>query len=199
VNSFFVSYARYLRACLFVLLGFGFCAVSAEDLTNPSFVEESPIIAASSYKLGAGDVISIRVYGAEELSFDSLRLTDAGTFSFPFLGEVQAAGKTTTALEASLVEGLKGGYFVSPQVSVTLIEYRPFFVKGEVKNPGSYPYQPGLTLRKAITLAGGLTPLASQRRITVIHEGDPDHKPERVSLDAAIKPGDIIDIGQGLF
>jgi len=154
---------------------------------------------ASTYKLGAGDVISIRVYGAGDLSFESLRLTDAGTFSFPFLGEVRAAGKTTTALAVALTDALKGGYFVSPQVSVTLIEYRPFFVKGEVKKPGSYPYQPGLTLRKAITLAGGLTPLASSRRITVIHEGDPDQKPEKASMDAAIKPGDIIDIGQGLF
>lgn len=200
MNLFVVSYARCLRACLLILLGFGFCAVSAEEMADPSFAPAAaPALAASSYRLGAGDVISIRVYGSEDLSFESLRLTDAGTFAFPFLGEVHAAGKTTTALAATLVEGLKGGYFVSPQVSVTLIEYRPFFVKGEVKSPGSYPYQPGLTLRKAITLAGGLTPLASQRRISIIHEDDPDQKAERATLDSEIRPGDIIDIGQGLF
>lgn len=200
VNSFVVSWAHYLRACLFVLLGFAFVgAAAAETATDPVVPQDTPELGASTYKLGAGDVISIRVYGSPELSFESLRLTDAGTFSFPFLGEIQAAGKTTRALEGILVEGLKGGYFVSPQVSVTLIEYRPFFVKGEVKQPGSYPYQPGLTLRKAITLAGGLTPLASPRRMSIIHESDPDQKPEKATLDTVIMPGDIIDIGQGLF
>jgi len=200
VNSFVIPCARTLWACFFLLL-LSFAAF-ADSSANPVAeipAEEIMALEASTYKLGAGDVISIRVYGADDLSFESLRLTDAGTFSFPFLGEVRAAGKTTTALAGALTEALKGGYFVSPQISVTLIEYRPFFVKGEVKNPGSYPYQPGLTLRKAITLAGGLTPLASSRRITVIHEGDPDQKPEKASMDAAIKPGDIIDIGQGLF
>jgi len=199
VNSFVVPYARSLWAFLFLLMGVVALADSAATSSVDIPPEEIMALEASTYKLGAGDVISIRVYGSEDLSFESVRLTDAGTFHFPFLGEVRAAGKTTTALAATLTEALKGGYFVSPQVSVTLIEYRPFFVKGEVKNPGSYPYPPGLTLRKAITLAGGLTPLASSRRITVIHEEDPDQKPQKATMDTAIKPGDIIDIGQGLF
>lgn len=182
-----------------MLLSLGAYAESPVGVTEDLATGGDSLVEASSYQLGAGDVISIRVYGSEDLSFERLRLTDAGTFSFPFLGEMRAAGKTTTDLETALVEGLKGGYFISPQVSVTLLEYRPFFVKGEVKTPGSYPYQPGLTLRKAITLAGGLTPLASSRRITIIREADPEQKPEKIPPDGPVMPGDIIEIGQGLF
>jgi polysaccharide biosynthesis/export protein VpsN len=199
VNSFLALSARCLSVCLFIWLSLGAYAQSSAGFSGEPGAGAEVLMEASSYKLGSGDVISIRVYGSSDLSFDSLRLTDAGTFSFPFLGEVRAAGKTTTELEATLIEGLKGGYFISPQVSVTLLEYRPFFVKGQVKSPGSYPYQPGLTLRKAITLAGGLTPLASSRRITIIRESNPEQKPERISPDGSVLPGDIIEIGQGLF
>ena len=153
----------------------------------------------SQYKLGSGDVITIRVFGEEDLSFDQLRLTDAGTLSYPFLGEVHAAGRTAAQLEQAIIEGLKGDYLIDPNVSISVLEYRAIFINGEVRSPGGYPYQPGLTVRAAVALAGGLTERASERRIQVIREANTDREPESAAMDTSISPGDIITIDQSFF
>ena len=153
----------------------------------------------STYKLASGDVIRIHVFSEPDLSFDELRLTDAGTFSYPFIGEVRARGKTTAQIERILTEQLQGEFLVDPRISISVLEYREFFISGEVKQPGGYKFQPGLTLRRAIALAGGLTERASTNRITVVRDSDPERKPARVSLDAPVMPGDTINIEQGFF
>lgn len=175
------SVMKILAACLLLLLALDALAVDAQ------------------YQLDAGDVITIRVFGEEDLTFDQLQLTNAGTFSFPFLGEIRAGGKTAAELEAIIVEGLKGDYLIDPKVSISILEYRQFFVNGEVKSPGGYRFQPGLTLRSAVALAGGFTERASKTKITIIHEGDLERVPVRASLDSPVKPGDIITIEQSFF
>ncbi|GAA0691872.1 exopolysaccharide export protein VpsN [Marinobacterium maritimum] len=153
----------------------------------------------SQYKLGSGDVISINVFGEEDLSFEQLRMTDAGTFSYPFLGEVRALGKTVAEIEAIIIRGLKGDYLIDPKVSVSILEYRDFFVNGEVKNPGGYPFKPGLTLRKAVALAGGFTERASSSKMSIIRETGADKRTFGASLDTPVMPGDIITIEQSFF
>jgi len=153
----------------------------------------------SSYKLASGDVISINVFGEPDLSFKELRLTDAGSFSYPFIGEVQAKGKTAAEIEQLIISRLKGDYLVDPRVSVSVLKYREFFISGEVKAPGAYPFQPGLTLRRAVALAGGLTERASEGRISIIRDNNPDRTPEPATLDTSVMPGDSINIDQGFF
>ncbi len=153
----------------------------------------------SQYKLGAGDVIGIRVFGEPDLSFDKVRLTDAATFSFPFLGEVRAAGKTAAQLEKTLTRGLAGDYLIDPRVSVSILEYRDFFVNGEVKEPGGYPFKPGLTLRKAISLAGGFTERASRSKFEIVRDVDGERMEVPATLDTRIQPGDIITVDQSFF
>ena len=94
----------------------------------------------SDYQLGSGDQIQVQVFGEEDLSME-VRLSDAGTISYPFLGEIRVAGNTVSQLEAQIVKGLKGDYLVDPSVNVSVVEYRPFYINGEVKTPGGYPYQ----------------------------------------------------------
>lgn len=155
--------------------------------------------ADSTYQLGSGDEISIQVFGEEDLSFDRIRLTDAGTLPYPFLGEVRAAGRTTRDLERLIADGLRGDYLVNPKVTVNVIEYRQFYVNGEVVAPGGYPFQPGLTVRKAIALAGGKTERASKSKMFVIREGDAASAPQRVTLDVRVHPGDILTIEESFF
>lgn len=154
---------------------------------------------SSQYGLASGDVIRINVFGEKDLSFDELRLTDAGTFSYPFIGEVQAKGKTAAEIEQMIVDKLKGDYLVDPRISVSVLKYREFFISGEVKEPGGYPFQPGLTLRRAVALAGGFTERASANRITIIRDQDSRRTPEAASLDTMVMPGDTITIDQGFF
>lgn len=153
----------------------------------------------SQYKLASGDVIRINVFGEKDLSFEELRLTDAGTFSYPFIGEVQAKGKTAAEIEQMIIAKLKGDYLVDPRVSVSVLKYREFFISGEVKTPGGYAFQPGLTLRRAVALAGGMTERASDKRITIIRDHDASRTPEPATLDTPVMPGDTITIDQGFF
>lgn len=153
----------------------------------------------SSYKLGVGDVISVQVIGEDELKRERVRLSDAGTLSFPYLGEIRVRGLTVGELEALITTGLKGRYLLDPQVTVTIQEYRNFFVNGSVERPGGYPYTPGLTVRKAISIAGGFKERASREKINVIREDDPKGTPQRIPLDAPVKPGDIITVEESFF
>ncbi|NKQ12940.1 polysaccharide export protein [Pseudomonas sp. SST3] len=175
-------------------IAFGLLAyLSMAGITAPSADE------ISQYRMSAGDVISIKVLGEPDLSFEELRLTDAGSFSYPFIGEVKAKGKTVAQIENLLLTALKGKYLVSPRVSVNVLEYRDFYIIGEVKLPGGYPYQPGLTLRRAAALAGGLTERASAKRITIIRDLDPSQVPVEASMDTPVLPGDTVTIEEGFF
>ena len=153
----------------------------------------------SNYKLAAGDVITIRVFGEDDLSREKIRLSDAGTIPYPVLGEVKALGLTIGVIEKSITDGLRGGYLVNPRVSVTIEEYRPFYINGMVTNPGGYPYQPGLTVLKAASLAGGFKERASFSKISIIRENDPKNQPQKVDINAQVNPGDTIFIEESFF
>lgn len=152
----------------------------------------------AGYKLALGDVVSINVFDEPDLSFDRVQITDNGKIAFPFIGEIQATGRTALQVQQTIVSALKPDYLVEPKVTVSIVEYRPFFMTGEVERPGSIPYQPGLTLRQAITIAGGLTERASASKITVV-SGDSDNEPQRVDLNYEVKPGDTITVGESFF
>jgi polysaccharide export outer membrane protein len=153
----------------------------------------------SSYKLGAGDMISIRVLGEEDLKREKIKLSDAGTISFPVLGEIQVKGMTVGGLEDFITKGLKGRYLLNPQVTVSIDEYRNFFVNGMVEKPGGYPFLPGLTVRKAITIAGGYKERASREKMTIVRDDDPTQTPKRVDLNAVLRPGDILTVEESFF
>ena len=155
--------------------------------------------AISNYRLGSGDVISIQVLGEEDLKREKIRLSDAATISYPILGEIKLYGKTVAELETLIREGLSGRYLVNPQVTVTINEYRNFFINGQVEKPGGYQFMPGLTVRKAVSLAGGFKERAAKDKIFVIREDDRSQTPHRVDQNAAVRPGDIITVEESFF
>lgn len=152
-------------------------------------------VTTDSYQLGEGDQIAIQVFDEPDLTMSS-RVGSGGSINYSYLGDLAVAGRTTVELERQITEQLRNGYLVNPSVNVTIIEFRPFFIGGEVKAPGSYPYQPGLTLNKAIALAGGMTDRASSRRIFI---SKPSGDEFRASLTQDVSPGDIITINEGFF
>ena len=153
----------------------------------------------SSYRLGAGDVVTVQVLGEEDLKREKIRLSDAATISYPVLGEIRLAGKTVGELETLIRDGLKGRYLVNPQVNVTINEYRNFFINGQIEKPGGYPFIPGLTVRKAVSLAGGFKERASREKIFVIREDDRSQTARKVDLNATVLPGDIITVEESFF
>jgi polysaccharide export outer membrane protein len=122
-----------------------------------------------------------------------------GSINYSYLGDVQVAGKSPSELEEHIVNLLQNGYLVNPSVNVAVMEYRPFYINGEIRSPGSYPYQPGLTLDKAIALAGGLTDRASTRKMFVTSGNRSSGETTQVFLSSKVAPGDIITINEGFF
>lgn len=155
--------------------------------------------ASESYLLNAGDQIRIHVYGETDLSFPSLLVGHNGVISYPFLGDMTVSGMTVSDVQQQLVDGLRPDYLIDPRVSVSVVKYRPFFVNGEVRSPGGLDFQPGLTLRKAVSLAGGFTERANKKEILVITDRDAESQERKVSLDYQVQPGDIITIQQSFF
>jgi protein involved in polysaccharide export with SLBB domain len=152
----------------------------------------------SHYELGAGDKIRISVYREPDLTLEA-ELTDAGTIIFPFLGEMNVKGLTVGKLKDKITQGLSGRYLKDPSVSVSVLEYREFFVNGEVKKPGAFPYLPGLTVQRAISIAGGFTERASQSSVLLEREKDANRQSVEVELNAPIAPGDVVIVEESFF
>jgi protein involved in polysaccharide export with SLBB domain len=164
------------------------------------FLLIKPILASAetqNYRLGAGDTIVIKVYGEDALTLET-KITNSGTINYPFLGALKLNGFTIKQVEQLVYKGLKGDYFVEPSVFVGMVEYRPFYIHGEVKQPGGYPYQPGMTVNQAIALAGGLTERASEDKIAISREGSKVES-ERGNINSPILAGDTITIEQRFF
>ncbi len=179
------------------------CALLIGARVEAATPTASPAASAPSssrdYRLGAGDTVSIQVFNEPELSI-TVKIGDNGRVAYPFLGELSVAGTTPAALEKQIAAALEGDYLVDPRVSVSITEYRPFFVNGQVKNPGSFPFQPGMTVRKAVSLAGGLTERASDKRITLIPEQQRDSQTgHKVGMDDPVGPGDIVTVEESFF
>lgn len=174
------------------------CCVTLFGVAGPAYAQLRGS-ELSTYKLGVGDVITVQVVGEDELKREKVRLSDAGTLSFPYLGEIKVKGMTVGELETHITKGLKGRYLLDPQVTVTILDYRNFFVNGLVDKPGGYPYVPGLSVRKAISIAGGFKERASKEKINVIREDDVKGLPVRISLEALVQPGDIITVEESFF
>lgn len=164
---------------------------------NPGFGAENQ--ALSSYRLGSGDVITIHVLGEDDLKREKIRVSDGATVSFPVLGELKVLGMTVGELERVITKGLKGRYLVNPVVTVNINEYRNFFINGQVEKPGGYPFIPGLTVRKAVSLAGGFKERASKEKIFVIRDDDSTHTPRKVDLNVPVNPGDTITVEESFF
>ncbi len=153
----------------------------------------------AQYEIGSGDLLTVTVYGEEDLSLKAVRVAGNGKISFPLIGEIQVSGFTSKELEGHLIRLLKEGYLKKPKVTVSILEYRMFYVNGAVNRPGGYKYVDGLTVRKSIALAGGFTVRASTKKITLIRESNPSEPIESVGLNITVFPGDVLTVGESFF
>ncbi len=153
----------------------------------------------SNYRLGAGDIISIAVYDEKELSLDKVKLSDAGSISYPMLGEIKVKGLTVSELQQKVTAGLKGSYLINPKVTVSVDQYRDVFVNGQVNKPGNYPYQPGLTVRQAVSIAGGFKDRANKDNVSIVHENQNNPAAIKGEPGTLIAPGDTITVEESFF
>jgi protein involved in polysaccharide export with SLBB domain len=151
----------------------------------------------SSYQIGAGDRVRVTVFRHADLTGE-YALDGAGNIAMPLIGEVKANGLTTRQLEARIAGQLSDGYLIEPQVAVEVLSYRPFYILGEVRSPGSYPYVNGMTVLNAVILGGDFTYRADKGEI-LLRRGGANSPPVEVTLDTPILPGDIIEVTERFF
>jgi polysaccharide biosynthesis/export protein len=149
----------------------------------------------SSYHLGAGDRVEIKVLGADELA-GQYQVQDDGTIRMLMIGEVPAAGFTPEQLERKIEEKLRAGrYITQPHASVAVLVYRPFYILGEVASPGGYPYASGMRVLSAVAAARGYTYRANQNYVIITRHGED----KRADVFSAIQPDDIIRVPERYF
>jgi polysaccharide export outer membrane protein len=178
-------------------------ALTACSSIQPQVISQgSRYTSASSddgtYTLGVGDRIRLTVYKEDGLSGE-FQINPSGNVALPLIGEVRGKGATTTELGKTIRAKLADGYLIDPRVSVEMASYHPYFVLGEVRTPGQYPYSSGLTALSAIASAGGFTPRAERRIIYIRQPGADDEKAYRLRPNLMVHPGDTVRLGERLF
>lgn len=147
--------------------------------------------------LAAGDQVRVTVFGEDDLSGE-FEVDATGQLSLPLIGRVTVAGGSADQLEAFVATTLRlDGYVKRPRVSVEILSMRPIFIMGEVNRPGSYPYSTGLTVLKAIALAGGFTYRAKRKVLFVTR--DPEQGEQEIRVDNLVLPGDTIRVNKRWF
>ena len=154
-------------------------------------------LAAPAYTLDSGDRLRVVVFRHDDLSGE-FEVDGSGYFAMPLIGEVDAAGLSTRQLEQRIAERLRDGYLVDPQISIEILNFRPFFILGEVNQPGQYPYASGMSVINAVALAGGFTFRARENAIAV-QRGGSGAPQVVVTADTPILPGDIIRVPERFF
>lgn len=144
-----------------------------------------------AYRLDSGDKIRVDVFGQENLS-RTYSVDGGGFVSLPLIGAVQARGQTTFSLERTIASRLSQRYLRNPKVTVEISAYRPFFILGEVRNPGKFPYENGMTVQTAVAIAGGYTPRASEEFVNLTRKVGGRPVTREVPFNFPVKPGDTI-------
>lgn len=154
---------------------------------------------SSSYRLGPGDRVRIVVYGEKDLSGE-YSVDGSGMLSFPLIGQMSAAGLSADALARAIQSRLSPDYLRDPNVSAEILTYRPFYIVGEVKTPGSYPYVSGMTVLNAVALAGGFTYRARDDKFYLNRTADGGGKEQLdATPDSKVEPGDVITVRERYF
>lgn len=150
------------------------------------------------YKLGTGDRLRLIVFGEDNLSGEFI-VNGSGNVSLPLIGEIRAENKSTTELKDSIESALANGYLKQPRINIELLNYRPFYVLGEVETSGEYPYLEGMTVLNAVATAGGFTYRANKKVVYIKRPGATSEQQFALTATTPVQPGDTIRIGERLF
>jgi polysaccharide biosynthesis/export protein len=161
-------------------------------------VAYAPVVAPLDYTLDSGDRLRVVVFGQEGLT-NAYLVDAAGCIDVPLIGQVLARGATTEELAHRIAARLRNGFIREPHVAVEVVAYRPFFILGEVTQPGQYPYMPRMTAETAVAIAGGFKPRAFRRNVTV--DRPVAGRIVRMSVPPSfpIRPGDTVNVQERWF
>jgi polysaccharide export outer membrane protein len=160
---------------------------------------KEPLPQAGPYQLDSGDKLRVVVFGQEDISGE-YAVDGSGFISMPLINQVQARGRTVTELEKEIAQRLQSGnVLVNPSVSVQVATFRPFFILGEVRQPGQFPYVEGMTVLTAVAMAGGFTYRAEMDSYTLTRKVGEKAVEARAERNTVVQPGDVIFVRERYF
>lgn len=157
-----------------------------------------PSRSSFEYKVGAGDKVRIIVFGEEALTGEFF-VSGGGKIAFPLIGDIDVLGLTIPEIQAAVEAKLKDGYLKQPKVSAEVLNYRPFYILGEVMKPGEYPYTNGLTVLNAVATAQGFTYRADTHKVYIKRAATAAEDVQPLNPGTPVEPGDTIRIGERFF
>jgi protein involved in polysaccharide export with SLBB domain len=165
---------------------------------NEPATGETPNVVDAGYRLGTGDKVQITVYGESDLSgvYD---VDGSGYLRMPLIHQIKVAGMTVVQAEDKVQDALAAGYLKDPKVSAEVVNYRPFYIIGEVNKPGEYPYASGMNVLTAVALAGGYTYRADDSDVYIRRKGSTKEIDVPANQTSKVEPGDIVRVAERLF
>jgi protein involved in polysaccharide export with SLBB domain len=166
-----------------------------------ALAQDQRVSAASpsgTYLLGPTDSVRLKVYGEADITGE-YEVDSNGFVSIPLAGHVKAAGLTTRQLEKGISSALAKGIVRDPRVNVEIALYRPFYILGEVKKSGEYPYRMGLTVMDAVATAGGFTYRANENKVYLRRSGSTVEEIYALDSPVLVFPGDNVRVPERYF
>lgn len=161
-----------LLSCIVTGMIFTFKVFADQPVVDSPAQASSKVVVDAGYQVGPEDVLEISVWKEEGLKKEVLVRPDGG-LTFPLIGEVQAVGKTTGQLRDEIALRLEK-FIPDPVVSVAMLKVvgNKIYVIGKVNRPGEFVAGRYVDVIQALTMAGGLTPFASENGIKVLRKLD---------------------------
>lgn len=169
-----------------------------EELRQSEPAEVPQNVQDQLHQIAPGDAISLIVFGEQDLSTQSVRVPQSGRVSLPLIGTVSVVGKTTKQVEDEVRTILAQGYVKNPRLSVSIFSYRPIFIRGAIRSVGAFPYTEGLTIAKAVALAGGTKKSAQDNGVSISRDGETVETGLALDSQYQVASGDVISIAENL-
>jgi polysaccharide biosynthesis/export protein len=150
------------------------------------------------YTLDSGDRLRVVVFGQDGLT-NSYVVDASGHIDMPLIGSVAAGGLTTDQLSGRIAEQLRQGFIREPHVAVEIEAYRPFFILGEVTQPGQYPYVANMTVETAVAIAGGFGPRGYHKSVMISRNSGGRSYRFEVPITYPLCPGDTVQVEERWF
>lgn len=166
--------------------------------SSDAVVAEDGALQLDDYRLGPSDKVRLIVYGEPDLSGE-FSINARGQVSLPLLGEVDAAGLTIEEMRKKISAGLSAGYVKDARVAAEVVEYRPYYILGEVGAPGEYPYSSGITVFKAVAAAKGFSYRANKGSVFIKRANSDEEVKYKMTQKLLVYPGDVIRVGERFF
>ncbi|WP_426042668.1 polysaccharide biosynthesis/export family protein [Brevundimonas sp. TWP2-3-4b1] len=193
----FIGLQRFIAGLVLALAVLG-CAQPPLSIDPATVQADGVVRVVPEYRLGPADKVRVNVFGEEALTGE-FTVGGSGRLSLPLIGEVQAEGLTITQLQESIAQALRQGFINEPRVNAEVLNYRPFYILGEVNKPGEYPYTANLSVLNAVATAEGFTYRADTRRVYIKRADGAFEQAYPLTTATQVAPGDTIRIGERFF